>query len=272
MFDDLKAAWASGGDDNIGLIAAGIAHYALLALVPSLGALVLGYGLFADPATVSKHIALLSGSLPPSAAELIGEQLRNVTEGADGTKGFGLLVSLGIALFGARNGARALMTGLNVAFNADKGRGFVRANLVALAITLAGVMGLAVIGGAVTLVAALSGPFGELASFIFLLIAASGAAALLYRHAPNNPSPTWSAIWPGAVLFASTWFLATAAFAYYAANFGSYNAAYGSLGAVIVLITWFYASGFFLLLGAELAAVRNGRLRPSANKDVPDSQ
>ena len=116
------------------------------------------------------------------------------------------------------------------------------------------------------------GPFGELASFIFLLFAASGAAALLYRHAPNNPSPTWSAIWPGAVLFASTWFLATAAFAYYAANFGSYNATYGSLGAVIVLITWFYASGFFLLLGAELAAVRNGRLRPSANKDVPDSQ
>ncbi|WP_199800151.1 YihY/virulence factor BrkB family protein [Qipengyuania aquimaris] len=272
MLDDLKAAWSKGSDNNIGIIAAGVAHYALLALVPALGALVLGYGLFADPETVAGHIATLSRNLPDSAAELIGDQLENVSEGAAGAKGFGLLLSLGIALVGARNGARALMTGLNVAFGAEEERGFVRANLVALLITIAGVVGLAASGGVVTAIAALSGPVGDIAGFASLLVVASGAAALLYRFAPNKPAPEWGAIWPGAILFAATWIAATAAFAYYAANFGNYNATYGSLGAVIVLITWFYASGFFLLLGAELVAQRSQGKRSGSTESVSDSQ
>ena len=272
MLDDLKTAWAKGGEDNIGIVAAGVAHYALLALVPALGAIVLGYGLFADPATVAGHISSLSRSLPPSAAELIGDQLRNVSEGAAGAKGFGLLLSLAIALFGARNGARALMTGLNIALGADEERGFVKANLVALSITIAGVVGLVAVGGAVTAIAALSGPAGDIAGFASLLIVASGAAALLYRFAPNTPSPDWEAIWPGAILFAISWLAATAAFAYYATNFGNYNATYGSLGAVIVLITWFYASGFFLLLGAELVAQRTQGGLSGSTESVSDSQ
>ena len=272
MLDDLKAAWSKGSDNNIGIIAAGVAHYALLALVPALGALVLGYGLFANPETVAGHIATLSENLPASAAELIGDQLRNVSEGAAGAKGFGLLLSLAIALFGARNGARALMTGLNIAFGAKEERGFLKGNLVALLITIAGVVGLAAAGGVITAIAALSGPIGDIAGFATLLLVASGAAALLYRFAPNKPAPGWDVIWPGAALFAVTWIAATAAFAYYAANFGNYNATYGSLGAVIVLITWFYASGFFLLLGAELVAQRSQRQRSGWTESVPDSQ
>ncbi|SFO89316.1 YihY/virulence factor BrkB family protein [Qipengyuania nanhaisediminis] len=272
MLDDLKAAWARGGEDNIGIIAAGVAHYALLALVPTLGAVVLGYGLFADPETVAGHIATLSENLPASAAELIGDQLKNVSEGAAGAKGFGLLLSLAIALFGARNGARALMTGLNIALGAKEERGFVKGNLVALLITIAGVVGLAAAGGVITAIAAVSGPIGDIAGFATLLLVASGAAALLYRFAPNKPAPDWDVIWPGAILFAVTWIAATAAFAYYAANFGNYNATYGSLGAVIVLITWFYASGFFLLLGAELVAERAKGARTRSTESVADSQ
>ncbi|MGY8973225.1 MAG: YhjD/YihY/BrkB family envelope integrity protein, partial [Sphingomonadales bacterium] len=90
----MKAAWQAGNTDNIGLLAAGIAHYALLALVPTLGALVLGYGLFADPKTVAAHVDLLAGRLPAAAAELIGGQLESVAQGASGAKGLGLLVSL----------------------------------------------------------------------------------------------------------------------------------------------------------------------------------
>ena len=85
---------------------------------------------------------------------------------------------------------------------------------------------------------------------------ASGAAALLYRYAPSERVAGWSAIWPGAIGFAVLWLGATTAFGLYAANFGSYNATYGALGAVLALITWFWVSGYALLLGAELVEVR----------------
>ena len=256
MLSDLKAAWASGSDNNISLIAAGIAHYALLALVPTLAALVLAYGIFADPATVTGHIRTLSEELPGSAGEIISNQLRNVSEGADGSKGLGLVASLAIALFGARNGARALMTGLNIAFHADEMRGFVRGNLVALAITVCGIAVLVALGGASTAISAIAGPAGAAAGLVLLGVSAVGGATMLYRFAPNRPSPAWRDILPGALLFAVGWIAATAALGFYAANFGSYNATYGSLGAVIVMITWFYVSALMLLLGAEYAAVK----------------
>ena len=260
MLDDLKAAWQAGDTDNIGILAAGIAHYALLALVPTLGALVLGYGLFADPQTVAAHVDLLAGRLPAAAAELIGGQLESVAQGAYGAKGLGLLVSLAIALFGARNGARSLMTGINIAYGTNGARGFVNGNLVALALTAAGLCGfiLAAIGSAA--LAGIGGFFGGLVSLAFLLAIAVLGAGLLYRFAPNGPAPAWSAIWPGAMTFAVLWLIATAAFGFYAANFGSYNATYGALGAVLALITWFWATGFLLLFGAELTSLRNRRL------------
>ncbi|OBX19980.1 hypothetical protein A9995_05435 [Erythrobacter sp. QSSC1-22B] len=256
-FDQIKSAWAEGSDDNIGIIAAGIAYYVLLALVPLLAVTVLGYGLFANPQTVSQHIGLLAENLPAAAAEIIGDQLRRMSEDGDATKILSLLIALGIALFGARNGARAVMTGLNIAFNTESARGFVRGNLIALAITVAAVVGLAVLGGVVAAVSTIPGPAGGVVGFVVLFGFATLGAGLLYRVAPNQPGPEWQAIWPAASLFSLLWIGATAGFGLYAANFASYNATYGSLGGVIVLITWFYLSAFFLLLGAELAAVRS---------------
>jgi membrane protein len=148
------------------------------------------------------------------------------------------------------------MTGLNIAFHAGEQRGFVKGNLVALAITIAMIVGLVLLGGVTTALSVIGGLVGTVVSFVVLALAATGGAALLYRYAPNKPSPSWSAIVLGAILFAVGWIAATAGFAFYASNFGSYNATYGSLGAVVVLITWFYVSALVLLLGAELAAVR----------------
>jgi len=256
-FDQIKSAWAAGSDDNIGIIAAGIAYYVLLALVPLLAVTVLGYGLVADPQTVSGHIALLAENLPASAAEIVGDQLQRISEDGEATKILSLLVALGIALFGARNGARAVMTGLNIAFNADSARSFLRGNLIAVAITVGAVIGLAVMGGVIAALGAIPGPAGGVVGFLVLFGFAALGAGLLYRIGPNKPGPRWHAIWPAAAFFAVLWISATAGFGLYAANFASYNATYGSLGGVIILITWFYLSAFFLLLGAEFAAVRN---------------
>ena len=223
----------------------------------------LGYGLIVDPETVARHIGLLADNLPSAAAELIGSQIESVSEGKSGAKGFGLIVALAVAIFGARNGARALMTGLNIAFHAKEDRGLIKANLMAVAITVAGLVGFIVVGIGSAALASFSGLFGSLVSLVFTGLVAFGAAALLYRFAPNKPAPDWAAIRPAAALFALSWLVATAAFAFYAANFGDYNATYGALGAVLALITWFWATGFLLLLGGELAALLNRQGRPA---------
>ena len=259
MLSALKGAWQAGSRDNIGLIAAGVAYYALLALIPALGAIVLAYGVFAAPQTVGSHIELLTNRLPASAADLIAGQLKAVSDGSSGAQGVGLFVSLAIALFGARSGARSLMTGFNVVFHADEERGFVRGNLVAVAITAASLASMIAAGIASAALANLGGVVGGSASMVLAGIAATLAAGMLYRFAPNAPAPAWSAIWPAAALFAASWLVATAGFAFYAANFGNYNATYGTLGAVLALITWFWATGFLLLFGAEYAALRSTR-------------
>ena len=146
MLFELRRAWQAGSQDNIGIVAAGIAHYALLALIPALGAVVLAYGVFATPEAVASHIELLAGKLPASAADLIAGQLEAISGASSGAQGVGLLVSLTIALFGARNGARSLMTRLNIVFEADEQRSFVKGNLVAVAITVAGLAGLIAAG------------------------------------------------------------------------------------------------------------------------------
>lgn len=259
MLDRLKSAWGAGSEDNISLVAAGIAHYALLALVPALGAAVLGYGLFADPATVARHIGGLAEMLPQSAAELIGDQLQQVSQGADGSKGLGLVAAVALALFGARGAAQAMISGFNIVFDVECPRGFLRANLVALAITLGGLLGLGAAGTLAALAASILGPIASIASVALLLMIAAAGAAVLYHYAPGGPRPDWTACWTGAGVFAVLWNLATIAFAAYAANFTDYNATYGSLGAVIALITWFWVSAFALLFGAEIVALETGR-------------
>ena len=157
MLDLLKRTWRGASEDNAGLVAAGVSYYAFLAMVPLLAVCVLLYGLVATPDAVARDIDALGRGLPPSAASLIGDQLRSVTEAKDNAKGLGLAVALAVALFGARNAARSIIGGLNVVFNVEENRGFIKSNAIALAVTLGAVFALAVAGTAVSLAAALPG-------------------------------------------------------------------------------------------------------------------
>jgi membrane protein len=111
----LRRAWTEQGDDNIGLLAAGVSFYGFLALVPMLGALVLTYGVVANPETVLRNVRNLAEVMPVGAAKLVGEQPMNAVTASTGKKGLGLLLALAIALFGARNAAGGVITALNVA-------------------------------------------------------------------------------------------------------------------------------------------------------------
>ena len=254
-------AWKEASQDNISLVASGVAFCGVLAMVPMLGAVVLSYGLVATPETVMENVQSLTSVMPVDAAKLIGEQLANVVTSSDGKKGFGLLLALAIALYGAMKGAAALITSLNIAYDEQETRSFVRLNLIALAIT-AGAVFIAIFAIiAITAMGSLdalfpSAPaivlvFGKIVSYLVMAGLGAAAAATLYRYAPNRDEAKWMWLTPGSVLTTVLWLAATLGFGFYVANFGSYDATYGSLGAAIVLLTWLYLSAYILLLGAE---------------------
>lgn len=256
--------WQETSNDNVGLIAAGVAFYGFLALVPLLGAIVLTYGLVADPQTVTSNMTTLTSVLPEQAARLIGEQLLNVVQTSDGKKGFGLLVALGIALFGARNAAGAVVTALNIAYEEEETRGFIQVTLLALTITACAVLvailamvSVTVLGFLQTLLPTLpawAAALGKIVTYLLLAVAGSAGAATLYRYGPDRRHARWTWLTPGSLLAALLWLVLTIGFGIYVANFGNYDATYGSIGTVVVLLTWMYLSAYILLFGAELNA------------------
>jgi membrane protein len=256
LIASLRSGWSRAGDGNVGIIAAGVAYYGFLALVPLIAAAILTYGLVVDPATIAAHGANLARTLPDAAGELVAQQFASVAESRGGASGLGLAAAIALSLIGARVAAGALITALDIAFGADGGRGFLKANLLALAITLAAVIGLGLVAAALTLATTgLAGNAGALASFAVIGMAGYGGAALAYRIVPDVPAIPAAAARRGAALFAAGWLAASAGFGLYASNFANYNATYGSLGAVVVFLTWLWLSAWLLLLGAHVAAV-----------------
>jgi membrane protein len=262
--DVLKRSWREMGKDNLSLIAAGVAFYAFTAMVPLLGAVVLTYGLVAEPASVVRHFQELSQMLPGEAAKLIGEQLMNVVNTAGSKKGLGLALALALAFWGATKASGAIVTALNVAYEEEETRGFIKRTLINLAMVLGAVLvvGLAMV--AITIFAHLDRFLpgvpgivlflGRLLSWVLLAAIGAAAVAALYRYAPDRDAAKWRWLTPGSVFAALGWGVLTVGFGVYVANFGNYNATYGSLGAVVVLLTWLYLSALVLLLGAELNA------------------
>ncbi len=274
--DVLLRTWREAGEDNIGLIAAGVAFYGFLAMVPMLGALVLSYGLVANPQTVVHNMQSLTSVMPADAAKLVGEQLLNVVKSSQGKKGLGLLIAFAVALYGAMNGASSIVVALNITYEEHEQRGFVRRYLLAATITLGAVV-VAIL--AVVSIAALGhldklfpwAPavlivIGKALSYVLVAAAGAAGAATLYRYGPDRAHARWTWLTPGSVLSTALWLAVTLGFGLYVANFGNYNATYGSLGAVVVLLTWIYLSAYVLLLGAEL----NSELEQQTARDSTD--
>jgi membrane protein len=259
--------------DNVGLVAAGVSFYGFLALLPLMGAIVLSYGLLADPKTVLDNMTAMTQVMPKDIAQLIGEQLLHVIQTSSEKKGLGVILALALAIFSARNGAAAVVTALNIAYEEEESRGFIKVNLLALSITAAAVV-LAVLALlAVALVtqmeallptSPLLAALLKMMSYIVLVGLAAGAAALLYRYGPSRDSARWDWLSPGSLLFAVGWVALTLGFGSYVANFGNYSATYGSLATVVILLTWLYLSSYLLVFGAEL----NSELEHQTQRDT----
>jgi membrane protein len=260
--DILTSTWREAGEDNAGFLAAGVAFYAFLAFVPLLAAAVLLYGLVADPPTVSRHIGALFHSLPRDAAALIADQLKGMTQSPRAAKGLSLAIALLLALYGASKGAGGIVTALNIAYEVKETRSFVRTTGLSLAMTAGGLLVIALAIALVSITAAIENLLPAASPAIHLLVqalswaaalaAVSLAIALAYRFAPNRRNASWRWISPGSAAASLVWLLGSLAFGLYVSHFGHYNATYGSLGGVIVFLTWLYLSAYILLLGGEL--------------------
>ncbi|MGI8611340.1 MAG: YihY/virulence factor BrkB family protein [Sphingomicrobium sp.] len=254
--------WNQSWLDNAGLVAAGVAFYGFLAIIPLLGIIVLAYGFFAEPATVIRNMQAMTAVLPTDIALLIGDQLMTAVEASEGTKGLAILAALGVALYGGTNAASAMIMALNIAYQEKEKRSLLQFYLLALAMTLGALILVVVALGATTLISSLerlapqaSGTavtLGKVASYLVLALGAAAIAATLYRYGPSREEARWSWITPGSLFTALGWLLLTLAFGFYITRVTDYGATYGSLGAMVALLTWLYLSAYVFVFGAEL--------------------
>lgn len=254
--------WIRTWQDNVGLVSAGVAYYGFLAIVPLLGLIVLAYGLLADPQKVVDDFRMLASILPADVARLIAEQLLGAIKSSKETKGIGIIIGLLVALYGATNGAGAIVTALNIAYSEKEKRSLWRFYLTTIVITLVAVA-IAIAGLAAMTVLTFLGhflpeasPFAisltRLGALVGLGLIAAAVAATLYRFAPSREEARWQWITPGSVFAGIVWILLTSLFSYYVTNIANYSATYGSLGTVVVLLTWIYLSAYALVFGGEL--------------------
>jgi membrane protein len=272
----LKRTWSETSADNMGLVAAGVAFYGFLAIVPMMAALVLLYGLVADADTVLRHIEGLARLLPSYAADFIGGQLLEVVTASDGKKGLGLLLALAIAVFGARNGVGAIITALNIAYEETETRSFIRVTLLALTITAGAILLAAVAAVAIAALGYLESLLptmpdlvigaGKVLSYAALTLGGAAGAATLYKFGPDRDDPRWIWLTPGSLVAAIGWLMLSLGFGVYLSNFSDYSATYGSLSAIVVMLTWLYLSSYVLLLGAEL----NSELEHQTARDTTE--
>jgi membrane protein len=247
--------------DHVSMIAAGVAFYGLLAIFPAIAALISIWGLMFDPRQIEQQIAQVSSVLPPEAASIITDQARKIASNAGAGMSIAAIGGILLTLYSAAKGMKALIEGLNIIYDEEEKRGFIKLNLVALALTLGLIAVMIVSLGLIIVAPALLGSLGlgstveALVTYLrwpILFVVAIVGLAVLFRFAPSRNQPRWRWVSWGAAIATALWIIGSIAFSIYVRNFGSYNETYGSLGAVVILLMWFWVSAFIVLLGAEL--------------------
>ena len=248
---------------NESVLAAGIAFFAFISVPAILTSFVSIYGMVANPSQVEQQMGSLQGVVPSEALPLIMGQLKNVTSQSGGSLTLALIVSIGIAFYGASSSLKALMSSLNQIYQEQEKRGFLKYNAMAIGLTLGGAVFASISIVLVALVSALIShlslpPFLKtlitvlrwplLAAFMVLSL------AVIYRYGPSRENPKWKWVSWGAVIATGIWLAASGLFSWYAGSFGNYDKTYGSLSAIVVLLMWFYISGYAILLGAKINA------------------
>jgi membrane protein len=259
----LRRVWREAASDNISMSAASCGFFSLLALFPALSVLISLYGLVFDPVSVERQLEVVREFLPPASYDLIAGRVHDLVTTANSRLGWRLGISVAVALWSASAAAKAMMTALNLSYEEEEKRGFLRFNAVAMAFTLGGILAMSlalsiIVGVPAVLQLGWLGPLADIAlrlvSWALLVGFLILALAVLYRWGPSREGARWHWITPGSAFVAVVWLAASLLFSFYVANFSSYDVTYGSLGAVVAAMMWLYISAFVVLIGAELNA------------------
>lgn len=259
--DVLWRLYRSIAEDRILLTAAGVAFYVLLALVPTLTAIVSIYGLFNNPAGVVDQVGMLAGIVPSDVLDIIRDQLMRLTRQSNDTLGLALIFSLCLALWSASAGVKSMFEALNIAYGEEEKRSFIHLNALALLFTLGGAMAACFLVAVLVVLPAITSllPGGialewtvRIASYCVLLVVVLAVLAALYRWGPSRQAAKWRWITPGVILAVLLFGVVSAVLSWYVANFTDHNATYGSLGATIGLMTWLWITMTLVIIGAEV--------------------
>jgi membrane protein len=261
--DILWRVYGNVSDHRILALAAGMTYYSILAIFPALAALVAVYGLFSDPASIAKHLDEVSGFIPGGAVDVAREQLTRVASKGGQALGFTFAIGLAVSLWSANAAMKSLLDTLNIVYGEQEKRGFIKLNAISLGFTVAAIVFILSALGAVVVVPIALKYLGlsnaadaliRIARWPAMFVALAMGLAVIYRWGPSREAPRWRWITWGSVAATIMWLAASALFSFYAANFGTFNETYGSLGGAVGFMTWLWISSIAILLGAELNA------------------
>ena len=246
--------------DSIALVAAGVAFYAVLAVLPALFIAVSLYGLFTDTGEAERQIDAVLKVFPGSAAQIIDTQMRSIAAASHANLSIGFFVSLAVFTWTVSNATRAIVRGVKIAYDQEEGQSILERRAVAVGVTVSAIVITMV---ALAIIAAVpiwlqrfdpTHVIVTFGNFRWLLVGAGFAllASLLYRFAPPRRPDGWHTVLPGTLFATAMWTATSIGFSIYVSSFGRYNETYGTLGAAVVLLLWFWFTTLAILLGAEL--------------------
>jgi membrane protein len=249
--------------DRLLSIAGGVAFFILFAIFPAITALVSAYGIFFNASTIGQDLSLLQGVVPGNVLGILNEQASRIAAQSNRALSIGLIAGILVTLWSAMGGVKAMIDALNVIYEERETRSLIKLNLVALVFTLGGfAVFLLAVGTVIVAPLVLSWiGFGDATAGLVrmvrwpvLLIVLLVGLAILYRYGPNRRAARWQWVSVGSVFATVVWLAASFLFSWYLAKFNTYNATYGSLGAVLAMMMWLWISSVVVLLGAELNA------------------
>ena len=271
----VRRAFKESSADNVPILAAGVAFFAFLAIFPAMIAAITLYGIFADPETVAAQVRDLSAALPEQAQPILADQLQSVASASGGALGVSLVVSILAALWSASSGTGNLLKAINIAYDEDESRGFLKVRGLALALTLGAIVFLLLTLALVAVVPVVLnvlplGPVGTILAqvlrWVLLVALVVAALAVTYRIAPDRDQPRFSWVTTGSLVATVLWIIGSIAFSLYVNNFGSYNKTYGAIAGVVVLMLWLYLTSYIVLLGAEVNAESERQTRADTTR------
>lgn len=264
----LKRTFREFSEDHGTDWAAALTYYGVLAMFPAIIALVSIVGLVGDPATVTKTLTDIVSKASPSAVETLKGPIESVTS-SKGKSGVFAIVGIVLALNAASGYVGAFIRASNQQYEVDEGRSFFKLRPLQIGVTLVMIILLVIAAFAVIVTGPLAKAVGEavgvgstavtvwdIAKWPVLLLIVTLMFSVLFFAAPNAKLPGFKFITAGSAVAVVVWVVASALFAFYIANFGSYDKTYGSLAGVIVFLLWLWLTNVAILLGNELNAER----------------